>query len=400
MTERLYYTDPYLAEFEADVLAIDSAANGRRGAVLDRTAFYPTSGGQPFDTGTLSGARVTDVIDREDGTILHVFDGPAPSGRVRAQIDWPRRFEHMQQHTGQHLLSAAFDRMAGARTTSFHLGTVSSTIDLARDVSAEQIACAESEANRVVWENRAVTIRFASAEDAAKLPLRKEPVRSGDLRLIDVDGFDLSACGGTHVSRTGAIGTIAVVSWERFRGGTRVEFLCGIRALRGYRSLRETVAESIRLLSVLPNELPASIDRIQVEARDLKRRNRELQTKLAAFEADALASKAERHGRSSFVVSGLEGWDPNGLKLIASHIVARPGHIVVLVGMPGPPAVVVARSADLTFDSAATLKELTAQFGGKGGGRPELSQGGGLDGDAAAVVAFARTLVIGGVAGA
>jgi alanyl-tRNA synthetase len=223
VTERLYYLDPYLQEFDATVVEI-ATVDGRRAARLDRTAFYPTSGGQPFDTGTLGSARIVDVVDDHGETVLHVFEGELCEGPAHGCIDWNRRFEHMQQHTGQHILSAAFDRECGARTLSFHLGSLSATIDLARDVSAVEIARAEDTANRVVWEDRPVSIRFADAADAASLPLRKESARTGTLRLIDVEGFDLSACGGTHVARTGAVGIIAVGGAEKLRGGTRVEF--------------------------------------------------------------------------------------------------------------------------------------------------------------------------------
>src|SRR5687768_13754880 len=195
MTHRLYYTEPYRKTFDATIVSVESAA-GAWHVMLDQTAFYPTSGGQPFDTGTLGGAAVRDVIDREDGTIAHLVSGPLKAGDVvTGEIDWARRFYHMQQHTGQHVLSAAFDRLCGVRTESFHLGTTSATIDLGREVSPAEIAAAEGEANRVVWEDRPVSIRFATAEEAAAMPLRKESARTGPLRLIEVDQFDLSACG-------------------------------------------------------------------------------------------------------------------------------------------------------------------------------------------------------------
>jgi alanyl-tRNA synthetase len=202
----------------------------------------------------------------------------------------------MQQHTGQHVLSAAFDRLLDARTESFHLGSVSSTIDLGPAIPAADVIRAEEEANRIVWEDRPVAIRFVEADEAATLPLRKEPARAGRLRLIEVEDFDISACGGTHVARTGAIGTIAIVSTERFRGGTRVEFLCGLRTLRGYRALRDIVSSSLRLISVLPGDLPSGIERLQAEVRDAKRQVKDLQTRLAAFEAAALADRAVAHG--------------------------------------------------------------------------------------------------------
>ncbi|HSC29472.1 MAG TPA: DHHA1 domain-containing protein [Vicinamibacterales bacterium] len=394
MTERLYYTDPYLSEFEADLLRVQPLPDGRPAAILDRTAFYPTSGGQPFDTGTLGATRVIDVIESEDGTILHVLQAPLPSGRVTGRIDWDRRFEHMQQHTGQHLLSAAFDRLLGAKTMSFHLGSESSTIDLSKEVPAGEIAAAESEANRIVWENHGVGIRFVDAAEAASLPLRKEASREGRLRLIEIGEFDLSACGGTHVARTGAVGIIATSGWERFRGGTRVAFLCGVRALRGCRALRDTVTESVRLVSVLPAELPAGIARLQAEAKDQKRRLKDLQGRLAAFEAGSLAARAEPCGPFSLVVQTMEGWDLNGLKTIASAIAARPGHVAILLGLPPPVSIAVARAAGAPLDAAAVLKQLTDAFGGKGGGRPELAQGGGLEGSPDDLVARAREIVL------
>jgi alanyl-tRNA synthetase len=278
---------------------------------------------------------------------------------------------------------------------SVHLGTTSATIDLAKEVSREAIDRAEIEANRVVWEDRPVSIRFVSEEEAARLPLRKEPARGGELRLIDVENFDLSACGGTHVARTGAIGIIAVSGWERFKGGSRVEFKCGGRALSGFRGFRDSMAECCRLFSVLPSEVALSIERLQGEGRELKRRTKDLQTKVASVEAAELASKAEKAGALSIVAASLEGWDANSLKLIASHVIERPGHVAVLFGLPAPAAVVTARSADLAIDASAILKQLTARFGGKGGGRPELAQGGGLNGSAPEMIAFARSLVSG-----
>jgi alanyl-tRNA synthetase len=395
VTERLYYTEPYATEFDASVLNVEPIPeqNSRHGVVLDRTAFYPSSGGQPFDTGTLGDARVVDVVDRVDGAILHVVEGAIAAGPVHGTIDWTRRFDHMQQHTGQHVLSAAFDRLLGVRTVSFHLGSTGSTIDLEREVSALEIARAEAEANRIVWEDRPVTIRFVEAGDAAAVGLRKESTREGVLRLIDVESFDLSACGGTHVARTGAIGIIAIAGSERFKGGTRVEFLCGGRALAGFRALRAAVDASVRLLNVTAAELPAAIERGQTEAKDLRRSVKDMQTRLSGYEAASLADKAETLGACRAVVAALDGYDANGLKSLAAAIVSRPGHVAVLLSTPGPSAIVVARAPDVAVDSGAILKQLTAAFGGKGGGRPELAQGGGLTGAVDDVLAKIRALL-------
>jgi alanyl-tRNA synthetase len=392
LTDRLYYTDAYLREFEATVLE-RVLVDGRPAVILDRTAFYPTSGGQPFDTGRLSDVPVVAVLDRVDGTVLHVLDGSLAEGPVHGRIDWERRFDHMQQHTGQHVLSAAFERVCHARTESFHLGTTSSTIDLARELSPGETAAAELAANQTVWEDRLVQVRFVDAAAAANLPLRKDPARTGLLRIVEVEGYDLSACGGTHVSRTGGIGGIVIDSFERFRGGTRVEFLCGIRALQGFRAVRDSTAASARLLSTGGHDLPGAIERLLSENRDARRQLKNMQEKLAWHEAGALASRAVAAGGGSIVLEALDGWDAGGLKTIASAIAERPGHAVVLAGGPQPLAIVVARAADLTLDAAAIVKALTARFGGRGGGRRELAQGGGLNASAEEVIAFARTLV-------
>ena len=388
MTQRIYYAEPYRRSFDATVLAVEAVA-GHTEVILDQTAFYPTSGGQPFDTGTLGGAAVTDVIDREDGSIAHIVSGILkPGDVVTGEIDWARRFDHMQQHTGQHVLSAAFDRLFGVRTESFHMGQLSSTIDLAREVTASEVAKAEDDANSIVWEDRAVAIRFATAEEAAAMPLRKESGRTGALRLIDVTDYDLSACGGTHVERTGAIGIIAIGSWEKFKGGSRVEFLCGDRALQRFRVWRGALAAIQKHLSVPPLDMAASIERMQEDAKTVQRTVRGFQEKLAIHEAHALLAKG-----SIVIAEVLEGWDPQGLKAIAVAVTAaQPDAVVALFTSTSPAQVVVARGANSKVDAAALLKQLTEKFGGKGGGKADLAQGGGLSSHASDLIAFAKSL--------
>jgi alanyl-tRNA synthetase len=395
MTERIYYTDAYRSRFDAVVEAVEPRGE-ICAVVLDRTCFYPVSGGQPHDTGTLGGARVVEVTEREDGTIVHVVGGAGfeAGQHVQGVVDWSRRFDHMQQHTGQHLLSAAFDRLLRARTVGFHLGGVSSTIDLAPEMSADAIARAEAEANRVVWEDRAVVVRFEDAEDASQLALRKEPARGGRLRIIEVDGFDLSACGGTHVSRTGAVGMIAALSWERFRGGTRLEFVCGERALRSCRELRDAVSGSIKFLSVAPADLPAAIERAQADAKELKRTIRGYQERLAGHEAAALAAAGETVEGVTLVVDSVDGYDVQGLRSLAVAVAARPGHAAVLFSSSVPALVVVARAADVpAVDAGAVLRSLLGRFGGRGGGKGDLAQGGGLDAPVDEMIAAAREIL-------
>lgn len=396
MTERLYYTDALLAAFEARIVSCTPIAGGCAEVLLDRTAFYPTSGGQPFDIGQLGEARVVDVIDREsDGEVIHVVDRLLATGQtVSAQIDWVRRFDHMQQHTGQHILSAAFDRLFDVRTVSFHLGAASATIDLAREVSAREIAAAEDEANRVVWEDREVRVRFVSAEEAESLPLRKASARAGTLRLVDVHDFDLSACGGTHVARTGSIGVIAVAGCEKVRGGTRLEFLCGGRALGRFRGWRDALTDTRRLLSVAPAELASAIERLQQEQKALGRTMRAMQEQLAGHEAAALVRRGATVGSHVVIAEAIDGWDAAGLKTLAAAAAATPGVAIALFSQTQPALVVVARAADVTdVDAGAIVRALVEQFGGKGGGKPDLAQGGGLSGATESLVEAALALL-------
>ena len=397
MSTRLYYTDSSLTTFEARVIE-SGVSNDRSFVVLDQSAFYPTTGGQPYDTGTLGDRRVMDVVEREaDGAVLHVLDAPLDVGaQVSGTVDWARRLDHMQQHTGQHVLSASFVRLFEIPTVSFHLGSGLSTIDLTGTPGPDVIARAEDEANRVVWQNRPVSIRFVSEDEAAKLPLRKEPVRAGTLRLIEVEDFDLSACGGTHVSRTGAIGIIAVQAWERYKGGTRISFVCGGRALAQFRTYRDVVAGAVRQLSIQPGELPDTVTRLQAESRELRQQARALTEQLARYEAETLVNGADDLGETRVVCAVIDGRDAAGLKSLAQAIVARPGHLVALVGRSRPAVVVVARSGDVRADAASVVKALVGRFGGKGGGRPEGAQAGGFDVEPETLRVAAYELLSGG----
>jgi alanyl-tRNA synthetase len=389
VTSRLYYTDAYCHEFDARVVrALDH--EGRPAVVLDRTAFYPTSGGQPYDVGRLGGSAVVDVVD-VDGEVVHVLLEPLAAGTdVRGEIDWARRFDHMQQHTGQHVLSAALVRLCQAPTVSFHLGGDASTIDLGAVVSLADVERAVDEANRIVWEDRPVAVRFASEAEAKALPLRKEPARQGELRLIDVPDFDLSACGGTHVARTGAIGLIAVTATEKFKGGLRLTFVCGGRALRTLRQLRDAVAGSVRVLSVLPQELPSAVEKLQADGKGLRKTIAGLQAALAVHEADRLLTASHPVDGRRVITEIYEDWDAAGLKTIASSLIARDPVAVALVAGGQATTVVVGCAPSLGLDASAVVRHLTARFGGRGGGRADMAQAGGLSGHTAEIAAAAR----------
>ena len=389
MTERLYYTDAEGLEFDARVTESGSTA-GRPSVVLDRTAFYPTSGGQPFDQGTLGGVQVLDVVD-EGERIVHVLSAPLQNGlEVHGVFDGARRRDHMQQHTGQHVLSAAFDRLFASRTVSFHLGAEACTIDLARAVSSAEIERAVDEANRIVWEDRPVLVRFVSAGDARVAGLRKESQREGELRVIEIEGFDLSACGGTHVARTGAIGIIAATGAEKVKSGLRVSFVCGRRALDQLRLLRDAVSSSLRALSVLPAELPDAIRRLQADSKALRKRAGELQIALAGQEAERLLALATTPESGGIVAAVIDGWEVTGLRAIASSLIARGPVRVALATAGEPVSLVVAQSMPGSNSAADVVARLTARFGGRGGGNAELAQAGGLTGPARAILELAR----------
>jgi alanyl-tRNA synthetase len=390
---RIYYTDPYCLEFDAIVASATQDQDQRWRIVLDRSAFYPTSGGQPFDLGTLGNVKVLDVSD-DSGEVEHITDGPIEVGQpVHGVIDAVRRRDHMQQHTGQHILSAAFDRLLDVRTESFHLGATSATIDLAREVTPAEIARVEDAANQIIWEDRLVSVRFVSPEEAATLPLRKEPKKGGELRLVDITEWDLSACGGTHVARTGEVGIIAIKGWERFKGASRIEFVCGVRALATFRDLRESIAGSVRQLSVLPPELPAAIERTLSDAKDLRYQLRQATQKLAEHEAESMAAAAEPIGPARCVIAAVDGYDAGSLKTLAICICREPGRVAAVITSAQPSAIVVTRSPDVALDANAVLKAMTTRFGGKGGGKPEMAQGGGLIGLPQDIVSALREAV-------
>ena len=389
MTHRIYYTEPYCRTFDAIVTrALEHEA--RPAVTLDRTAFYPASGGQPFDTGRLGAADVIETVEVSEEPV-HVLSQPiAEGGAITGSIDWPRRFDHMQQHTGQHLLSAAFDRKFDNRTMSVHMGADLSTIDLARDASGADVERAVDEANRVVWEDRAVSIRFVSSAEAETLSLPKEPVRAGTLRLIEIDDFDLSACGGTHVARTGTVGMIAALGAERLRGGTRLTFVCGGRALRALRTHRDAVAASVRPLSVLPGDLPAAVERVLAEAKDLRRTIKGLHGALAVHEAARLLSDAQDVSGVRVAVDVLDGWDLAGLKALALSATAGGRACVALLSSA---SILIARSAGVPVDAHAVLGQLMDRFGGRGGGKPDLAQGGGMTGSTQEIASVVRGLL-------
>ena len=381
-TERLYYNDSHLLEFTARVIEITERVSGWATVKLDRTAFYPTGGGQPSDTGTLNDARVVECIDEEEKGVLHVIQGRAPEvgADVTGHVDWPRRQDHIQQHTGQHILSQAFIKLYGAQTRAFRMMEHSSEIDVALEhPSDERVEHAVELANQIIWEDRAVQIRQVTAEEAARLPLRKESQREGELRLIEIEGFDLTPCGGTHAQRTGEVGIICVRSWERAKGLARIEFVAGCRALADYRRANRTAREVASLFSAGRDDSPALVEHLQEEHKQLLRRARTLEEIAAQAEADELIKAAgEQTDGAHLVMQIFEGRGAESLKLLAQRIISHPKTIALLGSREGDAArLVFARSTDASGDMNALMKEACTLLDGRGGGKPDMAQGGG-----------------------
>jgi alanyl-tRNA synthetase len=400
VTERLYYNDSHLIEFEARVVDVTERVSGWTAVVLDRTAFYPTGGGQPSDTGTLNGSRVVECIDDGDRGVLHVVQGLAPArdAIVSGRIDWLRRLDHMQQHTGQHILSQALIKLFNAPTKSFRVLEASCEIDVElNNPTTETIERAVELANNVVWEDRALTTHNVSAEEAAAMPLRKESAREGELRLIEIEGFDLTPCGGTHAYRTGEVGMIAMRSWERAKGLTRIEFVAGVRALADYRKANRTAREVASLFSTGRDDTPQHAAQLVEENKELHRRVRLLEEVAAGVEAERLLASAvvqrdgarvviqvfDAHvGTTSSTDATREAkfvpHDAESLKKLAHALIANPGTIALLASREEDAArLVFARSAEAPGDMSVLMREACAILDGRGGGRPDMAQGGG-----------------------
>ena len=380
MTDRLFYEDAYTTRFHATV--VESLRHeGKAAVVLDRTYFYPTSGGQPADQGQLGNRAVVDVFLRDaDGVIVHVLDGVLALGRVEGRVDWHRRFDHMQHHTGQHILSASFLQVADAATVGFHLSENSVTIDLDRpSLEPQAIEEAELLANRIVWEDRTVHIRMLTADEVDGVELRKVPEVGGDLfRLVAVEEFDLTACGGTHVARTGSIGLIKITGVERISGGTRISFLCGRRALVDYHEKHEILTRLAGQFTTGYWELERVTAALQEDAREAHRRVRRQQEQLARHEARRLAEEAPHYGEVRLVRRLFQERDSAALRQLANALAEHAGVVALLaLASPERTQLIFARAEDASGDMNALIRSALEVLGGGGGGSPSFAQGGG-----------------------
>jgi len=395
-SDRLYYSDPFLRTFTATVSAVREPSTAEPGSLwqtcLDRSAFYPTSGGQPFDTGLLrtlsaGGAHINipvDQVEEDDaGIVWHFLQQPLAAGtQVEGHIDWTRRFDHMQQHTGQHLLSAVFARELQAHTVSFHLGEKSSTIDLATPALAHHsLERVERIANEVIGDNRPVTISYASRAEAeamlARGELRKLPDREGAIRVIEIADLDRNACGGTHVRATGQIGGLLIRRIEKVSRGVRVEFVCGLRAVRAARADAAILTEAAGLLSSGAPELPTLIKQMLADTKTAAKERHRLRDELAAYQAAEIVAEAAVENGIRFIVHGWKDRDHDFVKLLASRATAAAASTAVFLRAEDtePTRVFLARSSDLKFNCGHILKDALSALGLRGGGSPDLAQG-------------------------
>ncbi len=379
MTERLYYDDAYRTRFAARV--VERRTHRDQPAVrLNRSAFYPTSGGQPHDTGNLNGTEVVDVQQvGTEGAVLHLLAGALPEDttRVSGQVDWPRRYDHMQQHSGQHLLSQVFYRRLGLETVSVHFGDGPNTVDLeGPPLNTDQLAVIEEKANEIVWQDRPVRAYWVTEEALEKVSLRRRPEMRGKIRVVEIDKFDWSACGGTHVRRTGEIGLISLLRIERHRGRSRVYFVCGRRALADAARRRGLLAEAAARLDSSVQDVPALVSKQQEALRAAEKESDALRETLAQYEARELLTVAESVGGLRLAARLMDDARPADLQRLARALIAEAG-VVALLGcvQGGKGTIILARSGELSLHAGDLLRETLKQYGG-GGGRPDFAQGG------------------------
>lgn len=389
MTDRLYYRDSFLYDFDGEVVEVvgPSREEPRSGVVLDRTAFYPTSGGQVHDLGHLeidksSRIAVSGVGELEDGRVVHFVESTAQllkGTRVHGVIDARRRRDHMQQHSGQHVLSAAFVRLFQIPTVSFHMGEDACSIDLdTPGLSAEQVVAVERLANEVILENRAVNVRYVTREEAEKLGLRKLPPAERDmLRLVEVTDFDLCACGGTHVTGTGQVGSILLRKTEKAKQGWRVEFVCGLRAVETARRDFTTLTEAAALYSSHIWDVPQQVRKSLEDGKRSSKEREALLTEVAEGMASKLFAEAVENNGFKLVQHSFADKDSMFVKLLAQKVTRLAKNVVALVGSETTPAsIVFATSVGMKLDMGGLLKSVLSSVGGRGGGSKEFAQGG------------------------
>lgn len=368
MNKRIYFDDPYQVKFESKVIK-RIKHNNRTALVLEQTCFYPESGGQPADKGTLNGIEIIDVIE-DEGIILHIVDQAVAETKVKGKIDWKTRFDYMQQHAGQHILSQSFWELMQGRTMSFHLGQDVSTLEIdIQKISDLELEKVEEEANKVVFQDREIKTYFVNEDKIGEIPLRKPPKKSGLIRVVEVSDYDFSACGGTHPSRTGEIGLIKILKWGRLRNNLCFEFVCGSRALKDYTLKNRILLQAASRFSVREEEVLSAVEKLFADLKSGKKQTKKVLLKLSELEARDI-----RQNTGGGVIKKVySGRSRDDIRHIALNIIHNPGYIV-LFGLKADRKanLILARSEDIDFDMRELIPAASQLINGKGGGRPSL----------------------------
>jgi alanyl-tRNA synthetase len=391
---RAYLEDPEQLDFRARIVDRSTLPDGSVAIVLDRTCFYPTSGGQPHDTGTLNGVAVFDVREDDDGRIVHLARADPGTDEVQGIVDATRRRDHMQQHSGQHLLSATFVALLGRETASFHLGAERCSIDLPGEpITSEQLDRVERRANAVVWESRPVRVRWLGKDDAAPALRKPPPPGVAEIRVVEIEAWDQSPCCGTHVRRTSDIGLVKLLAQERVRDSARVHFLCGQRAVEECTRALQRQEEIVRRLTCHPDEIAARLERMQQEPRMLRKQLESLQRELAGLRAAAWVHESPRWLGFPVIVRRMEPSAAEALRATADALVGL-GAIALLASPGERVQLLFACPEDERLDLRPAMQAACALLGGRGGGPPHRVQGAGTRSDAcdAALDAARQTL--------
>ena len=375
-TERLYDDDPYLTEFRAEVIEILPYGD-KYGIVLDRTAFYPAGGGQPWDTGYLNDEKVTEVIEK-DGNLLHIVDNKLLSTEVKGSVNWARRFDFMQQHTGQHILSACFEKLLNGSTDSFHMGKDIVSIEINIDnFSIDDAERIENMANDIIYSNLPVITRIVNGEEINSLPLRKMPKVTENIRIVEVKEIDYSPCGGTHVRATGEVGMIKIKSWEKCKGGIRFTFVCGSRALKDYGMYNSIIRTLSEKLSVRDSEIIEAIDKLLLDLRNTEKQLSASTQELMRIEADNIIKEYPVVSGIRLISRVFDNRSINDVKLLAQYLTKVPGTVALLACKNENAQAIFSRSEDVNMDMNTLFKAVLPIIDGKGGGNSKTAQGGG-----------------------
>ncbi|KUO73606.1 MAG: hypothetical protein APF77_15415 [Clostridia bacterium BRH_c25] len=375
-TERLYNNDPYLKEFEAKILEV-LPFEDKYGIILDRTAFYPEGGGQPYDTGYLNEASVLQVIEK-NRELLHIVERQPQAKEVKGLIDWSRRFDLMQQHTGQHILSACFEKLLKGSTDSFHLGKDIISIEINIDsFSANDAEHLENMANDIIYSNLPVTARVVTEEELKSIPLRKVPKVTENIRIVEVKDIDYSPCGGTHVSATGEVGMIKIKNWEKCKGGFRFTFVCGSRALKDY-GLQNSITKALgEKLSVRDSEIVEAVNKVVIDLKNTEKQLSAVTQELIKYEADNIINECPEVSGIRLVSRIFDNRSINDAKLLAQYLTQVPGTVALLACRSESAQVIFTRSEDVDIDMNELFKAVLPVIDGKGGGNARTAQGGG-----------------------